>query len=74
MLLAGCTTVPPVPVRVEVPVMVPCIGRVSERPAYEFDKLTPTATDGEIILALTRDWARGRKYEIELMALIAGCR
>ena len=73
MLLAGCTTAPPVPVRVEVPVMVPCIGWVSGRPAYEFDKLPATATDGEIILVLARDWLSGREYEGELEALIAGC-
>ncbi|OYO29133.1 hypothetical protein [Janthinobacterium sp. PC23-8] len=72
-LLAGCATAPPAPVRVEVPVMVPCIGEVPPRPAYEFDKLPATATDGEIILALARDWTRGRKYEGELEVAIAGC-
>ncbi len=35
--------------------MVPCIGEVPPRPAYEFDELPATATDGEIILALARD-------------------
>ena len=73
LALAGCTTVPPAPVRVEVPVMVPCIGAVPPRPAYEFDKLPATATDGEIILALARDWLRGRGYEGELEAIIEGC-
>lgn len=73
-LLAGCASAPaPVPVRVEVPVMVPCIGAVPARPAYEFDKLPATATDGEVILALARDWGRGRKYEGALEALLAGC-
>ena len=73
-LLAGCSTAPPAPVRVEVPVMVPCIGEVPSRPAYEFDKLPATANDGEVILALARDWLRGRGYEGELEAVIAGCR
>lgn len=73
LLLAGCASAPPAPVRVEVPVMVPCIGEVPQRPAYEFDKLPLTATDGEIILALARDWPRGQKYEGELQAVIAGC-
>ena len=75
LLLAGCATVPPAPapVRVEVPVMVPCIGAAPQRPVYEFDKLPATATDGEIILALARDWPRGRKYEEFLEALLAGC-
>ena len=52
---------------------VPCIGDVPQRPAYKFDQLPATATDGEIILALARDWPRGRKYEVELEAVIAGC-
>lgn len=73
LALAGCTTAPPAPVRVEVPVMVPCVGAVPPRPAYEFDKLAPTASDGEIILALARDWVLGRTYEVVLEATIAGC-
>ena len=72
-MLAGCGTAPPAPVRVEVPVMVPCIGGVPERPAYEFGQLPVSATDGEVILALARDWPRGRKYEGELEAIIEGC-
>lgn len=74
LALVGCTSTPPsASVRVEVPVMVPCIGVVPPRPAYEFDQLPPTATDGEIILALARDWSRARKYEVGLEAIIAGC-
>ena len=73
-MLIGCASAPSAPVRVEVPVMVPCIGEVPARPAYEFDKLPATATDGEIILALARDWSRGRKYEGVLEAVVAGCR
>ena len=53
--------------------MVPCLGKVPPRPAYEFDRLLSTSTDGEIILALARDWPRGRKYEEFLEALLAGC-
>ena len=73
VLLAGCASAPPAPVRVEVPVMVPCIGEVPPRPAYDFDKLSATATDGEIILALARDRPRGRTYEGELEAVVARC-
>ena len=74
VLVAGCTSAPPAPVRVEVPVMVPCIGAVPLRPAYEFDQLPATATDGEIILALARDWLRGRKYQMDLELLVLRCR
>ena len=54
--------------------MVPCIGDVPQRPTYEFDQLAPSATDGEVILALARDWVRGRAYEGVLVAVIEGCR
>jgi hypothetical protein len=72
LVVAGCASTPPAPVRVEVPMMVPCIGAVRPRPAYKFEQLTPTATDGEIILALARDWTRGGKYKGEHDALLAG--
>lgn len=74
MLLAGCTSAPPATVRFEVPVMVPCIEEVPQRPAYEFDKLPSTATGGEVVMALARDWLRGQEYEARLEAIVTGCR
>lgn len=74
MVLAGCASAPPTPLRVEVPVFTPCVKVVPQRPAYEFDQLAPAATDGEIVLALARDWPRGRFYEQSLETIIAGCR
>lgn len=73
VVLAGCGSATPVPQRVEVPVFTPCIKVAPQRPLYEFDGLTPAATDGEIVLALARDWLRGRKYEGELEAISEGC-
>ncbi|MGK5071163.1 hypothetical protein [Janthinobacterium sp. RT4P48] len=73
LVLVGCGSAPPAPQHVDVPVFTPCVKTMSQRPAYEFDQLTPAATDGEIVLALARDWTRGRKYEMELEAVIAGC-
>ena len=73
MLLAGCGSVPLAPQLVEIPVFTPCVKSMPQRPVYEFDQLTPAATDGEIVLALARDWQRGRKYESELEAIIEGC-
>ncbi len=74
LLLVGCAGAPPAVQRVEIPVFKSCVKSVQQRPAYEFDQLAPAATDGEIVLALARDWLRGRKYEAELEAAIAGCR
>jgi len=73
LMLAGCGSAPMAPQRVEVPVFTPCVKEVPQRPVYEFDQLAPAATDGEIVLALARDWPHGRKYEVELEAVIAGC-
>jgi starvation-inducible outer membrane lipoprotein len=74
MLLAGCCSAPPAPVEVRIPVKVPCVKGVPERPQFEFDRMAPTASDGGKILALARDWPRGRNYEALLEAVIAGCR
>lgn len=74
VLLAGCGTAPPATVEVRVPVYVPCVTVVPARPDFEFGKLTLAASDGEKVLALARDWPRGRAYEGALEAAIAGCR
>ena len=73
LVLVGCGSAPPALQRVEVPVFTPCVKVVPQRPVYEFDQLAPAATDGEFVLALARDWLRGRKYEVELEAAIARC-
>jgi hypothetical protein len=74
VLLAGCASAPPATVEVKVPVYVPCVTAAPARPKFEFATLTPAASDGDKVLALTRDWPRGRKYEGELEAVIEGCR
>ena len=73
LLLAGCGSAPLAPQRVEVPVFVPCVKVVPQRPAYEVNRLTLAAPDGEMVLALARDWPRGRTYEAQLEAIINGC-
>lgn len=72
--LAGCATRPPATVEVRVPVTVPCLHDVPAQPQFEFDRLPAGASDGDKVLALARDWPRGRKYEGQLEAAIAGCR
>ena len=76
VLLAGCgTTQVPAIQRVDVPVPVSCVqaGDVPKRPDYAVEKLPPTASDGEKVLALAFDWPLGRKYEENLKATIIGC-
>ncbi|NYE62178.1 hypothetical protein FHW58_003393 [Duganella sp. 1224] len=74
-MLASCASAPaPATQTVQVPVAVPCVKAAPARPAFEFDQLPATASDGDKVLALVRDWARYRKYTGELEAVIAGCR
>ena len=68
VLLAGCGTAPPATQIVEVPVYAPCVKDVPVSPVYEFDKLPLDAPAGDKVLALARDWLRGRKYEGALEA------
>lgn len=74
LLLSACTT-PPVTQRVEVPIAVSCIKKqqLPERPKYESYHLAPDATDGDKVLAVTRDWLRSRPYEATLEAISTGC-
>lgn len=72
-LLAGCGTAPPATQTVEVPVYRPCVKDVPPAPVYEFDKLPLDAAAGAKVLALARDWPRGRAYEGKLEAALAGC-
>ena len=74
LVLAGCASAPPAPQLVEVPVLIPCVKEVPQRPNYEFDRLAPGVTNGEMVLALARDWPRSKKYEGELEAVIEGCK
>lgn len=73
-LLAACTSAPPAEQRVRIPVFTPCVKVEISRPVYEFDRLPAMATDGKIVLALARDWMRGRAHEATLEAIVDGCR
>jgi len=72
-LMAGCGAAPPITQQVDIPVFTPCVKEAIPKPEFEFDKLSLDAADGEKILALARDWPRGRTYEGKLEAVIAGC-
>lgn len=73
-VLAGCGSAPLAPPQiVNVPVYTSCVKEVPLKPDYEFGKMLLTDSEGDKVLALARDWPRGRKYEGELEAIIAGC-
>lgn len=72
--LAGCANAPSVPQVVQVPVYTSCVAAVPAKPKFEFGSLAKIATDGDKILALARDWPLGRAYELQLEAIIEGCK
>lgn len=74
LALTGCASTPPSVTEVKVPVRVECVKEVPARPTYETEALQKEATDGQKILALVRDWARSRKYEGSLEAVVEGCK
>lgn len=69
---AGCAT-KQATVEVKVPVHVPCVKAVPERPAFAALTLPPDASEGEKVLALARDTLLHFKYEGQLEAVVAGC-
>jgi hypothetical protein len=69
----GCGSAPPATQIVNVPVYTSCVKEVPLKPEYEFGKMSLTDSEGDKVLALARDWPRGRKYEDQLEAVIAGC-
>ncbi len=73
VLLSGCTSAPPAPVKVNIPVFTPCVKAAPPRPAFEFPLLPATASAGEKVIAMARDTLRHFKYEGELEAVVAGC-
>lgn len=72
--LAGCASTAPITQEVKVPVRVECVKEVPVRPTYETESLQKEASDGQKVLALVRDWARSRKYEGSLEAVVEGCK
>ncbi|MRW85421.1 hypothetical protein GJ698_15150 [Pseudoduganella sp. FT26W] len=74
VVLTGCSSTPALTTQtVEVPVAVPCVNAMPTRPVYEFDQLPATASDGDKVLALVRDWVRYRKYAVQLEASLISC-
>lgn len=71
--LAGCSTVPPVPEVVRVPVPVPCLERAPERPELLTDAQLAELGDYRLVLELARDRRIRQAYEAELEAAVAGC-
>jgi hypothetical protein len=73
IVLAGCASHPVTQV-VKVPVYTPCVKAVPAKPVLASRGLAPDASDGEKVLAITRDLLASLKYEGVLEAVVEGCR
>lgn len=70
-LLAGCESLRPV--RVEIPVAVPCVRERPQRPALATDQLPADATVHDKARALLAERHQLRGYVAELEAVIEAC-
>ena len=75
LALAACSVArPPAVVRVEVPIPVPCLTVIPEKPSFAVDELPLGAGIWKQMLALRADRIRRRAYEAELEAAINACK
>lgn len=72
LLLAGCAAKPATQ-EVMIPVYTKCVVAMPIKPAFEVLKLGNGVSDGEKILAISRDTPLHFKYEGLLEAALAGC-
>lgn len=68
-LLAGCQT----PITATVPIPVPCIQSIPDRPVTASDEALKAMPDGPLVLTLAADRAVLRGHVDELRALLAPC-
>lgn len=72
-LLAGCANTPPAPVRVEIPVAIPCPARQPlQRPVLPIADLAPDAADAEVLRAVVASLELLTGYAQALEQQLAG--
>lgn len=73
LALAGCGAAPVKPVEVQVPVTVPCVGAVPDRPGSTFGA-GKWPGDAAAAQAALIDAALWQSYATKLEVVVAGCR
>jgi len=73
LLLAGCASLPDAPTVVNVPIAVPCLDALPEKPRFVTDGELLTMPDAAFVLALAADRLERGKYMALTDALLAGC-
>jgi hypothetical protein len=75
VVLSGCASAPPAPVEVvKVPVAVPCVREMPERPAFITDEEWAALDAYKKALALWKDRRERQDYEAKLEATLEACR
>jgi hypothetical protein len=69
----GCTSAPTVPDTVQIPVRVPCIAQMPDKPKLHTDAEIKAMPDYEAILTLLADRVEDAIYRGQMEAVIAGC-
>ena len=74
-LLSGCASAPPCePAEIKIPIPVPCVNEIPNKPDSMMGQLPESATDFDKIQALTIDYLSQQQYIHSLEAVIEGCR
>lgn len=71
LALSGCAST--MPETVNVPIPVPCIDAMPQRPALATDAELIKLVDTDFIIALGIDRQQRIKYQAELEAILQGC-
>lgn len=72
LALTGCATAP-TSTTVRVPVAVPCIAAMPQKPGFRTDAELNALPDGSLIISLALDRRDRQAYEATLEATLAGC-
>jgi hypothetical protein len=71
--LIGCAEQVRLPDRIEIPISVPCLDKVPERPSLASDAEILKQTDYAVVLSLWLDRRLRQDYEAVLEAALSGC-
>jgi uncharacterized lipoprotein YajG len=72
LLLAGCASAP-TSTTVRVPVPVPCVAAMPQKPSFRTDLELNELSDAALIIGLALDRRDRQWYEAVLEATLAGC-
>jgi len=73
LLLAGCQSLPPAPTEVRVPVAVPCLDKMPDRPEFATDAQLASMDDYRFVLALAKDRLERQGYIATIEAIMQAC-